>query len=160
MPQQKDGITLSGCFTLVHMRDGEVIGIRENIKNLITNAGMAEVAALLLTDVASDDFDEIAIGTGTTAAAAGDTALEAEISTNGGERKTGGDVTGSRVTTDVANDTAQLVCTFNFTGSFAVTEAGVFNDPSAGDMLCRQVFSAVNVANGDSLQVTWQIDVD
>src|SRR3989338_3066540 len=66
----------------------------------------------------------------------------------------------SRVTTDVTNDTAQLVLTFNFTASFAVTESGVLNAASVGVLLARQTFSAINVANGDSLQVTWKFDID
>jgi len=41
-----------------------------------------------------------------------------------------------------------------------VTESGVLNDASTGTLLARQVFSAINVASGDSLQITWKIDVD
>jgi hypothetical protein len=64
------------------------------------------------------------------------------------------------VTTDVTNDTAQLVYTFTVTGTAAVTESGVFNAASSGVLLARQVFSAINVVNGDSLQITWKFDVD
>jgi hypothetical protein len=53
----------------------------------------------------------------------------------------------------------QLIVTFNFTGTFAVTESGVLNAGAAGDLLSRQVFSAINVVNGDSLQVTWKVTV-
>ena len=127
------------------------------ISNLVTNAGMAGVASRINGDGSEAVFDEIAIGTGTTAANVADTALETEITTGGGARAT---ATASRVTTDVTNDTARLVHTFNFTSSFAVTESGVLNAASSGVLLCRQVFSAINVANGDSLQVTWDVDVD
>lgn len=127
------------------------------IANLVTTAGKAGVASRINGAGSEAVFDYIAIGTGTTAAAAGDTALETEISTGGGSRAQG---TASRVTTDTSNDTARLVRTFNFTSSFAVTESGVLNAASTGTLLCRQVFSAINVANGDSLQITWDIDVD
>lgn len=127
------------------------------ISNLVTNAGMAGVASRINGAGAEAAFTYIAIGTGTTAAAAADTALEAEITTGGGAR---GAATASRVTTDVTNDTAQLVLTFNFTLSFAVTESGVLNAVAAGVLLARQVFSAINVVNGDSLQCTWKFDVD
>ena len=127
------------------------------LSNLITNAGMAAVASRINGSGGEAAFTYIAIGTGTTAAAATDTALETEITTGGGARAA---ATASRVTTDVANDTAQLVLTYNFTSSFAVTESGVFNDATTGVMLARQVFSAINVVNTDSLQVTWKIDVD
>jgi hypothetical protein len=65
-------------------------------------------------------------------------------------------------TTETAGDTAQLLNTFNFTtgGTFAVTESGVLNAASTGTLLARQVFTAINVASGDSLQVTWKFDVN
>ena len=127
------------------------------IANLITDAGKAGVASRINGAGSEAAFTYIAIGTGTTAASASDTALESEITTGGGERDS---ATASRTTTDVTNDTATLVLTYNFTSSFAVTEAGALNAASSGVLLNRQVFSAVNVANGDSLQVTIDIDVD
>lgn len=128
-----------------------------DIHNLVTNAGMAGVASRINGAGGEAAFTYIAIGTGTTAPAAGDTALEIEITTGGGARAA---ATASRVTTDVTNDTAQLQYTFNFTASFAVTESGALNAAAAGVLLARQTFSAINVANGDSLQVTWKFDVD
>lgn len=125
--------------------------------NLITNAGAAGVASRINGSGGEAAFTYIAIGTGATAAAAADTTLQAEITTNGGQRAS---ATASRATTDVTNDTARLVLTYSFTGSFAVTESGVLNASSAGVLLNRQVFSAVNVVSGDSLQVTHNFDVD
>ncbi len=145
-------IGLRGYVEIAHIRNGEVIDRREG-PNLITDAGRAGVAGLI-NGVITDFFDYIAIGTGATAAAAGDTTLQTEITTGGGARAL---ATLSRVTTTVTNDTAQAVLTFNFTSSFAVTEAGFLSASSAGTLLSRQVFSAVNVVNGDSLQVTWKI---
>lgn len=128
-----------------------------NIANLITNAGMAGIASRINGDGSEAAFTYIAVGTGTTAANAADTTLETETATSGLSRAAG---TASRVTTDVTNDTAQLTKTFSVTGSVAVTESGVLNAASSGVLLCRQTFSAINVVNGDSLQVTWKIDVD
>lgn len=132
-------------------------GLTLNIHNLVVNAGMAGVASRINGAGGEAAFTFIAIGTGTVAPAAGDTTLGTEITTGGGARAA---ATASRVTTDVTNDTAQLVLTYNFTASFAVTESGAFNAASVGVMLARQTFSAINVANGDSLQVTWKFDVD
>lgn len=125
-----------------------------NVRNLITNAGFAGVASRLNGAGAEAAFTYIALGTGTTAAATTDTALEIEITTGGGARAA---ATASRVTTTVTDDTAQLQNTFSFTASFAITESGILNAASAGVLLARQVFSAVNVVNGDSLQVTWKV---
>jgi len=115
-----------------------------------TNAGMAEVAQLIIG--AGTAFSNVAIGTGTTNFAATSTQLNNEY-----KRDT---ATTSNVTTDVSGDTAQFVKTFSFTESKAITEAGVFNADTNGDMIAAQTFSAVNVSNGDSLQITYQIDVD
>lgn len=149
-------IKLRGSFHIVH-RDPNGNILRDfEVPNVITNAGLAEVASLILSDNpgTATAFDYIAIGTGTTGEQATDTALELEISSGGGERAA---ATGTLTTTTVTNDTAQLQHTYNFSSSFAVTEAGVFNAASNGTMLCRKTFSAVNVANGDSLQITYKI---
>ena len=125
--------------------------------NLITNAGFAALASRLNGAGSEAAFTFIGIGTGTTAANVSDTALESEITTGGGSRAA---ATASRVTTDVTNDTAQLVLTFNFTASFSVTETGVLNAASSGTLLNRQVFTAVAVTSGDSLQITHKFDMD
>ena len=152
MRKEKAGIM--GVIEIIcRGKDGKVKGERL-VRNKITNAGLAAMAALLLTDVTEDGFDYIAVGVGTTAAAATDTTLETEITDSGLARAAG---TGTRVTTTVTNDTAQLATTFSVTGSKAVTEAGMLNAASAGDLLARQVFSALNVVDGDSLAITWKI---
>lgn len=125
--------------------------------NLTTTTGKAGVAGRIGASGSPAAFTYIAIGTGTNAAAIGDTTLQTEITTNGGQRAA---ATVSLVTTDTTNDTARAVVTFTFTGSFAVTEAGLLNASSSGTLLNRQVFSAVNVVSGDTLQVTIDIDVD
>jgi len=133
-------------------------------EDLITSAGKAAVADLLLTDTANvSDFNFIAIGSGDTAASTGDTALEAEA-----DRASS---TGTRITTSATNDTAQLVYIFSSgnpaglngasTGTQAIEESGVFNELTGGQLLCRQTFSALNVDwdGGDSLQITWKVQI-
>jgi len=130
----------------------------KKVENLVTDAGKAGVAARIIDNTTEAAFDYVAIGTGTTAAAAGDTALESEITTGGGERTQ--DASPTRETTDVTNDTSVVDVTFNFTSSFAVTESGLLNAASGGTLLARQVFSAINVENGDTLTITWKVDID
>jgi len=129
------------------------------ISNLITTVGVAGIAARINGSGTPAAFTYIALGVGTAAAADADTQLASEITTSGGGRAS---ASVSVVTTDTAGDTAQLQNTFNFTdgGTFAITESGVLNAASTGTLLARQVFSAINVASGDSLQVTWKFDVD
>lgn len=126
------------------------------VANLVTDAGKAAVAGLI-NGVITDFFDYIALGTGTTAAAAGDTTLGTETSASGLARAAS---TNSRVTTDVSNDTAQLSKAFSSLATAAITESGVFSAAAAGTLLARQVFSAINVVSGDELTITWKIDVD
>lgn len=130
---------------------GEVIDRRVE-KNIVVNAGKAGVASRINGDGAAAVFNYVAIGTGSAAAAATDTTLGTEIAADGGQRAT---ATVSRITTTVTNDTAKWLITYNFTGSYAVTESGIFNAASAGTMLARRVFAAINVASGDSIQITW-----
>lgn len=146
----EDNAGIRGEFDIVHLRGGQEIA-RYTKRNLITSAGKAGLASVCGGDGGEAVFKYLAIGTATAAAAAGDTALGAEITTGGGERAA---ATVSRVTTTVTNDTSQLVKTFAFTAAFAVTEMGALNDPTAGTLLAHQVFSAINVVSGDSLQIT------
>lgn len=148
-----DSIKLYGEIRLVLRDKNGNKKLERVIKNTITDAGKAGLAALALVDVGGTAFDYIAIGTGTPGA----TALGGEITSGGGERRGGANVTGTRVTTTVTNDTAQLVTTFTFTGSFAVTEEGIFNAAASGTMLASQSFSAVNVVSGDTLQITHKV---
>jgi hypothetical protein len=133
--------------------NGAIKGVRI-IRNLIVSAGKAGMASRLNGSGGEAAFTYLAVGTGTTSPAAGNTALEAEIVDSGLARV---NATASRVTTSVANDTARLTTTFTVTGTKAVTEAGILNASSSGTLLCRQVFSAVNVINGDSLQLTYSV---
>lgn len=124
------------------------------VANLITNAGFALVAGRINGSGSPAAATYIAVGTGTTAANVADTALVTETTDSGLERAS---ASVSLVTTTVANDTAQMVVTFTVSGTKAITESGVLNASSSGSLLCRQVFSAINVVSGDSLQITWKI---
>ncbi len=124
------------------------------VKNLVTNAGFALNAGLLCGSGTPAAVTYIALGTGTTAAAVTDTVLQTEITTGGLARSA---ATVSLVTTTVTNDTAQLLNTFTATASFAVTESGIFNAATGGTLFAHQVFSAINLVNGDNIQTTWKI---
>ena len=90
----------------------------------------------------------MAIGSGSTAAAAGNSALGNQL---GRVALTSTNVSGAVVT---------YVATFAAgTGTGAVTEAGILNDSSSGDLLCRTVFSVVNKGASDSMTITWTVTV-
>ena len=119
---------------------------------VVTNTGKAAFASNICGAGSEAVFDYIAVGTGTTAAAATDTALEAEITDSGLARAQDGSTT--RETTTVTNDTAVTDVTFTVTGTKAVTECGYFNHVSAGVMAVRDVFAVINVVNGYTLIMT------
>jgi len=152
----REGLKAIDTLEIVHIgKDGrvksrEVTGIPEDT---VTRVGKAQAAGLL-NGVVTTPFTYLAIGTGTTASADTDTALQAEITTGGGARAA---ATCTRVTTTVTNDTAQLYKEWTFTASFAVTECGAFDAASAGNMLFRQVFAVKNVESADKLQLTAKI---
>lgn len=124
------------------------------IHNLITSAGKAGAASRINGAGGEAAFIYIAMGTGTTPAAAGDTTLETELASAGLSRVS---ATASRVTTSVTNDTAQLSTVFSVSGTVTVTESGVLNASSGGTLLCRQTFTGIPLVNGDTLTVTWKI---
>ena len=128
-------------------------------KNLITNAGFAAIASRLNGDGGEAVFASIGQGVGTNAANVTDTALQTEKKADNTTSTIHAiaAATASRINTAVTNDTAQWVGTVNETATMAITESGVFNATTAGTMICRQTFTAVNVVSGDSLQFTWKV---
>ena len=153
----KESLGLSGQVHMV-LRDRYGFIKEERYgPNLVVTDGKEEVARLISSSsLSGDDFTHIAIGEGVTEPSIGQTALVTEITSAGGERVTG---FVSLETTSVSNDTCQFITTYTFTDSFSVTESGIFNDASAGDMLCRQTFTALSVSSADALTVTWKIRV-
>ena len=117
--------------------------------NAVTNAGL-EVIMKLLGNISANPISYMAIGIGT----GGTTTLNSEITTGGGERVL---VTPETETTTTTGDTCQVVNSFTFTDDFAVTEEGLLNADIAGELIAVREFSAINVANGDSLQITHKI---
>jgi hypothetical protein len=118
-------------------------------RNLVPTAGKGLISGRI-NGVGSPAAPTVmAIGIGTTSPAAGDTALESEITTNGGEKGSG---TATLQTTTVTNDTCRLVKSWTFTGGFAITEMGILN--SVPTLLVRNTFSAYNVVSGDTFEIT------
>jgi len=83
---------------------------KREIDNLVVNAGLAYIISRMV-GVAKNVMSHMAVGSGTSPAAAG----------------------------------------------AAITEAGIFNAASSGDMLCRTVFAVLNKAAADSMVITWTI---
>jgi len=91
-----------------------------------------------------------AFGTGAGPADSTATALSTEVETRG----TG---TVSRVTQTVTNDTYQVVGTVTATATRAITECGLFDATSTGNILIGSGIATINLANGDSIQFTYKL---
>jgi len=137
----KDGLKLKGKLSIA--LNGETV---QEVPNLVVTAGKNYVADRMVNN--STVMTHMAIGTGSTAAAAGNTALGSEAAR--------GALTSSTVTT---NSVAYVETFAAGTGTGAITEAGLFNASSGGTMLCRTVFSVVNKGANDAMTITWTVTV-
>lgn len=121
------------------------------LATVFTNAGAAIVTNRIIQ--AGTAPKNIGWGIGTGGAAVGNTALGTEsVPTTSGGRTVG---TESRTTITVTSDNYQVVGTVTASSTLAITEAGLFDAVTAGNLLIRSDFSAVNVVNGDSIAFTF-----
>jgi len=119
----------------------------QEVDNLVVTAGKGYVASRM-KDASATAMSHMAIGSGSTAAAASQTALGTQL----------GRV--SLTSTSVSGAVVTYVATFAAgTGTGAVTEAALLNASSSGTMLCRTVFSVVNKGANDSMTITWTVTV-
>lgn len=132
-----------------HMR-GSLVLHEESGANLVTTVGKNYIADALSATPGSAAMSHMAIGTGTVAAAIGDTALGAEIARVALTSRTDS----GAVVTYIA-DYAAGVGT-----NAAIKEAGILNAASVGVLLARFVFTtAIDKQAGDTLQVTWTLTI-
>ncbi len=98
----------------------------------------------------------IALTTDSGAAAAGDTTLATEISTNGLQRAQATTITHTNDT-----NSTTLAKTFTASGTHtAVHKSGTFNASSSGILVHEAVFSAdATLVSGDTLTVTWTLNL-
>lgn len=123
--------------------DYGVVGYR-----VVTTAFVTFLVDQLQTETSVfGDFKFHDSGVGTTAENVTDTAME---TTDGESRSTG-------TQTESSATAYRSVGTLSYTTTKAITGHGLFNDASAGTLMDRTVFSAVNVVNGDSISFTYTL---
>lgn len=145
--QQSNAFKARGRLTIEQFDvDGNLLD-SQSVTNVVVDDGLDYIASRM-KDATATAMSHMAVGSGTTAAAAGDSTLGTEL----------GRV--ALTSTTVASNAITYVGDFAAgTGTGAVTEAGIFNASSSGTMLCRTVFSVVNKAAADTLKVTWTLTV-
>ena len=144
-----ENLKLSGQLNIVLTDKAGIVKEQREVKNLVVNAGLAYIISRML-NTSKSVMSHMALGSGTTAAAASQTDLGTTLGSR--EALTSSTITGSN------SEKVVYVATFDAgDATGAVAEAGVFNAATSGDMLCRTVFSVVNKQADDTLSVTWTI---
>jgi hypothetical protein len=140
-------IIATGELKIVVTAPDGTVKHEQEVKNLVVTTGLGYIASRM-KDTTATAMSHMAVGTGNTAAAAGNTTLGVES---------------ARVALTSTTVTAAAVA---YVASFpagtpasltAITEAGLFNASSAGTMLCRTVFQPVNKDTGDTMSITWTV---
>lgn len=144
-------LTMTGRLTIeVHDELG-VLKERREVPNIITTAGKTFIAASLAKTTTNSPaaMTHMAVGTSSTAAAVGDTALVAEAARV------------ALTSTTPSTNTVQYVATFGAgVGTATLTEAGILNASSGGTLLARTVYTGIAKGASDSLTITWTVTVN
>jgi hypothetical protein len=141
MTKVKDGMNVTG--SLKFFKNGELV--REE-KNLVVNTGL-NVIANRLVGVSKNPISHMAIGTGTTAANSADIGLEIPKASR---------VVASSIT--AVAGVVTVVTTFaGSTHAGIITEAGLFNSLTAGEIISRVVFAPYVLGSSDALTITWTL---
>jgi hypothetical protein len=155
-----DGLSPHGYVTVSVTRDGQEIYKHED-HNVITTAGLDFIRGQIgSTSAATNGANYIALSTNAEGASAAHTVLAGEITTGGLERSQG-------AYAEVSTNQFTITKTFAATaGHSNVQLAGLFTGPVVGTpgendddgiMMAENIFTAVTLANGDQLTITWTI---
>ena len=144
---KKEETKATGKLTVeIKDKHGNVKETRE-ATNLVVSAGLDFIASRM-KDATATAMSHMAIGTGSTAAASGNTTLGTESARQ------------ALTSTTVNYNAVSYVASFAAgTGTGAITEAGILNNSTGGTLLCRTVFSVVNKGASDSMTITWTITI-
>lgn len=116
---------------------------------LLVNTGKAIVTNYLNGGSATQP-KYVGWGTGAGTTTATDTTLFTET----GSRVTG---TTTQQTTSTTNDTYQVVGTQTASGSVTITNAGIFDASTSGNLFAKGDFTGIALNSGDSVQFTFKV---
>lgn len=143
----KDALQVKGKVKVITYDATGNVKEERHIDNLVVDSGKDFIASRM-NGTSDDVMSHMAIGTGSTNPISTDTTLETELDRNAFDSAT------------VTNNDIVFVTTYPAgDGTGSITEAGVFNDATAGTMLCRTVFPVVTKQAGDSMTITWTVSV-
>lgn len=144
------GVTLKGRWTLIHSRGDDVLQTIEGDNVVCTNGKEFLASFLYSAAAAASTFTckYVAIGTDSTAEAAGNTALGTELT-----RTTG---TASYVSGAIYQVTATFA---SGVGTGAIVEYGLLSSSTGGTLLSRDTESVINKGANDTLTTIVRITV-
>lgn len=150
MEKNKDvGVRINATISTIDRNSGKILET-ETLHNIVVDGGLERIAKRLISDL-DKPYNYIAIGTGLTTAYAADLMLESEVT-----RAFSG-------MTYIVPAKMQFNKVFVFGSGevYNITEAGIFDDPTASGstMFNRLVFAAKAVDIDTSLSVTITITV-
>ena len=117
---------------------------------LLVNTGKAVVTNRVKNGATgATEPNYVAWGTGAGTTALTDTTLFTETGT-----RTAG--TSTQQTTSTTNDTYQVVGTMTAGGTLAITNAGLFDASTSGNLFVKGDFTTINLSSGDSIQFTFK----
>jgi hypothetical protein len=151
----QENLKMVGELTIQVFNENGDLKSATKVPNLVVTNGKNYIASRMV-GTAATVLSHMAIGTGTSSPAIGDTNLGTEAYR-------------SSITLTNPNGGNTIVSTATFgagNGTGAITEAAIFNygtyaaSPTSGQyMLCRTTFPAVNKASGDSIAISWTVTV-
>jgi hypothetical protein len=115
---------------------------------LLTNSGHAIVTNRIIGSGTTPNY--VAWGTGAGTTSATDTTLFTEVTP-----RTAG--TATQVTTSITNDTVQIVGTMTASTGETITNAGVFDASTSGNLFVKGDFTGLALNTGDSIQFTFKV---
>lgn len=121
--------------------------------NLVVLVGREWIAARMKDTGIPAQITHMEIGQGTTAPVAGNTTIEIPFTP---QARVANSVAGGTVVSNTVTYTASFPAGV---GTGAVTEAGLFNNNTAGTMLARIVFPVVNKVATDAMAISWSVSI-
>ena len=143
-----DAVRITGDFELVLLGPDKVEKDRREIKNLVVTLGKEAICDQLAATPSLAVPKYIAIGTGSTAAAAGNTTLETEVKRKEATTRTR---SGAVLTMSVAFAPGE--------GTGALRESGILTASSGGTLYSRTVYELLTKEAGDEVVATWKMTV-
>ena len=140
-----DDLKLNGRLTVDLIAEDGTIKETQEIPNLVVTTGKTFVASRM-AGTSAGVMSHMAIGSSSTAAAASDTALGAEVARV------------ALTSTTASNNDVVYVGSFPVgtpSSAESIVEAAILNGDDT--MLCRTVFSVISKAPTDSLSITWTV---